>query len=259
MTETTLSRDDAQQLTDRIKVAVEGTWQLIREAYTSRAWSALGYDSWDEYCSAEFGGSRLRLPREERQEVVASLRESGLSTRAIASATGLNQSTISRDLSTDAKASVEEPSHITGVNGKSYTPTRPSPKPMAARPRPEPEPGLWYGGPEDADDGPAEPLTFPGAHANAAAPHAEADARRDAELDAQLDNTAARFRATFTSAMARSDDVWQYDIGRIAEVYGSPTDRRAVLGWVAEMRAWCDRVTEALDKTITLRSVGGDR
>lgn len=117
--EIALTPEDARRLTDRIKVAVEGTWQLIQEAYLTRTWSALGYASWDEYCTREFGTSRLRLPREERQEVVASLRESGLSTRAIASATGLNQSTISRDLSGDAKAS-PDPGPVTGMDGKSY-------------------------------------------------------------------------------------------------------------------------------------------
>lgn len=120
------TQEQARALTDRIKIAVEGTWQLIREAYTSRTWAVLGYDTWDAYCTAEFGETRLRLPREERQEVVASLRESGLSTRAIASATGLNQSTISRDLNRgDANASPE----IQGTDGKTYAATRPTPSP----------------------------------------------------------------------------------------------------------------------------------
>src|SRR3954453_23391312 len=90
-----LSADYARNLTDRIKVAVEGTWHLITEAYTSRASSALGYRTWDDYCTREFGTSRLRLPREERQEVVASLREIGMSVRAIAAATGEPRSTVS--------------------------------------------------------------------------------------------------------------------------------------------------------------------
>jgi len=38
----------------------------------------------------------LRLPREERSEVVASLRESGLSLRAIAAATGDSEPTVRR-------------------------------------------------------------------------------------------------------------------------------------------------------------------
>lgn len=94
----TLSSVDARILTDRIKVGVEAVWDLITQAYTERAWDVLGYSSWDDYCTREFGTSRLRLPREERSEVVASLRESGLSIRAIASATGHGVATIKRDL-----------------------------------------------------------------------------------------------------------------------------------------------------------------
>ncbi len=86
----------ARRLTDQIKVAVEGAWCLITEAYQSRAWVSLGYSSWDDYCTREFGNARLRLPREDRQEVVTSLREAGLSVRAIAIATGESRSTVSR-------------------------------------------------------------------------------------------------------------------------------------------------------------------
>lgn len=66
-----------------------------------------------------FGTSRLRLPREERAEVVASLRESGLSIRAIAAATGDSRETIRRELPTDTNVSVDP---VIGVNGKTYTP-----------------------------------------------------------------------------------------------------------------------------------------
>jgi len=74
----------------------------------------------------EFGTSRLRLPREERQEVVASLRESGLSTRAIASATGIADQTVRADL-----AQVREitQASVTGTDGKTYAP--------------HPEPNTW--------------------------------------------------------------------------------------------------------------------
>lgn len=159
---------DARALTDQIKVTVEGAWHLIERAYVARAWAALGYRSWDDYCQREFGTSRLRLPREERQEVVASLRESGLSTRAIAAATGIDRNTVMSDLrqvaeippvappripavSRHANTSAEhlgglprEPDEwpqptespaaprITGVNGKAYAPTRPA---SQAKPR----------------------------------------------------------------------------------------------------------------------------
>jgi hypothetical protein len=95
-----MNATDARALTDRIKVGVEACWELIKQAYTERAWAALGYDSWDDYCTREFGTARLRLPREERAEVVASLRESGLSLRAIESATGISRKTVIKDLAT---------------------------------------------------------------------------------------------------------------------------------------------------------------
>lgn len=124
MTELALpTEQEARALTDRIRVAVEGTWLLIQEAYTSRAWAALGYDTWDAYCTAEFGQTRLALPREERPEVVASLRDSGLSVRAIASATGINRETIRQEVAAgDKKLS---PHEITGTDGKKYASTRP--------------------------------------------------------------------------------------------------------------------------------------
>lgn len=96
---TAMDPDAARGLTDRIKVGVEAVWELVKQAYVERAWSALGYSSWDDYCTREFGTARLRLPREERAEVVASLRESGLSIRAIAAATGDSIGTVHDALS----------------------------------------------------------------------------------------------------------------------------------------------------------------
>ena len=85
---TDLDTDAARALTDEIRADAEMLWDKIVTAYTRRAWIALGYETWDVYCIKEFGSSRLRLPREERPEMVASLRQSGLSIRAIASVTG---------------------------------------------------------------------------------------------------------------------------------------------------------------------------
>lgn len=134
------TQDQARTLTDRIKVAVEGTWMLIQEAYTSRAWAALGYSTWDAYCTEEFGETRLRLPREERREIVASLRESGLSLRAIASATGSAYNTVLADVT-----QIESPAEIQGADGKTYAAGRPDPEPTIWAPRAEPDEDLLAG------------------------------------------------------------------------------------------------------------------
>lgn len=95
-----LTPDRARDLTERLRTALSVSWELVKEAHAGRAWAALGYESWDAYCEAEFDGIRsLRLPREERAEVVASLRDAGFSIRAIAAVTGAAKSTIEADVS----------------------------------------------------------------------------------------------------------------------------------------------------------------
>lgn len=105
-----MTPDEARQVTDRIRTALGVAWELVADAYQRRAWAAMGYGSWDAYTSAEFGAARLRLPREERREVVASLRDAGLSIRAIAAATGMDGRTVRRDLTAgEANASPQLP------------------------------------------------------------------------------------------------------------------------------------------------------
>lgn len=140
----------ARCLTDRMKTGVAVMTELIKEAYQGRVWDALGYTSWDEYVTREFGAGQLRIPKEERTEYVASLRDSGMSERAIASATGLSKTTINRTLSSsgpngpvavdDGEAAdllaeeliAAEPITIIGTNGSRYTPPAPklAPKPV---------------------------------------------------------------------------------------------------------------------------------
>ncbi|APE15701.1 hypothetical protein BOH72_11205 [Mycobacterium sp. WY10] len=139
-----LNAGDARELTDQIKTGVEAVWHLITRAYTERAWAALGYTSWDDYCTREFGTSRLRLPREERAEVVSSLRESGLSLRAIASATGNSVNTVRKELDqvyqsdTPAEPAAPAPT-CRDCDGYGCETCIPDP-PMVDEPSPEPTP-----------------------------------------------------------------------------------------------------------------------
>lgn len=126
--------DEAKRRVDRVKSGVERIWDDLVVLYRERAWSVLGYQSWDALCDAEFGGTRIALPRQQRHEVVCDLRESGMSTRAIASAIGVNQSTIARDLAaTDANASVESVLSLDGRT-RTATPVRPNPAPQPTEP-----------------------------------------------------------------------------------------------------------------------------
>lgn len=124
-----MTADAARDLTDQIKTGMESVYHLIRAAYRGRAWQALGFGSWDEYVTREFGNLHLRPPLEYRQDVVLSLREAGMSARAIASATQLSKSTVHRELGATAGRDVPngtpgDARRVTGTDGKSYQPIR---------------------------------------------------------------------------------------------------------------------------------------
>lgn len=115
-----LNENEAQELTAKIYGHLDKAMVLIKQAYYGRADIALGYPSWDDYIKGEFEGCALRLPREKRKEAVKSLTEAGMPQRAIASAIGVDQATVQRDLkSVDANASGE--TKVTGLDGKTYT------------------------------------------------------------------------------------------------------------------------------------------
>lgn len=116
--------EEARELTDQIRAGMESVYHLIRSAYRGRAWQALGYATWDEYVTREFGNLHLRPPLEERQQVVVSLREVGMSTRAIATSTQMSQSTVARELRAagESNDSPVESAPVHGVDGKTYAP-----------------------------------------------------------------------------------------------------------------------------------------
>lgn len=122
LAELDLTATEATELVDSIKRHVGVVWRNVERAYLGRAWLALGFDSWDDMCDAEFD-ARIPLPREQRQEVVGSLRDAGMSTRAIASALGVNDKTVRNDL---AGAEKSAPGSVLGADGKTYPATKPA-------------------------------------------------------------------------------------------------------------------------------------
>jgi hypothetical protein len=111
-----LTESQARHLTDQIIGAIDDLWVKVRQAYQGRAWVALGYGSWKEYVRAEFDTDHLMVPRAERSRVVTMLSNAGMSTRAIASATGTSKGTVGRELAGAPNGA----SDITGTDGKTY-------------------------------------------------------------------------------------------------------------------------------------------
>jgi|GEM_PF-1728226 len=143
----------ARDLTDKIRAGLEGVFELIKAAYSGFAWAALGYSSWDEYVQREFGNLYLRPPREEREDIISSMRDVGMSIRAIATATNLAVGTVHKEASksgvqnrTPDHADLEDASpsegldstQILGQDGRLYSASRPDTFPESDTSREEP-------------------------------------------------------------------------------------------------------------------------
>lgn len=82
---------------DRVSEAWATLARRVSEAYQRRADQALGYNSWQEYVQTEFGQQTSSLSTEVRRELVTLLSAEGMSTRAIAPVLSVDQATVSRD------------------------------------------------------------------------------------------------------------------------------------------------------------------
>lgn len=77
---TQMDKADATVLTQRIRTAVDGLWDMLLEAHDRKAWKALGYKTWEAYVKGEFDMSRQHSYR---------LLDQGRVVKAIEDATGI--------------------------------------------------------------------------------------------------------------------------------------------------------------------------
>ncbi len=161
--QSTAPAGDASRRRDRIKLLIgsmttttEKLGELLDAARAASDHASLGYASWTAYIAGEFSGSLAGLNLALRREVVGTLTETGMSTRAIAEVTDVSHSTVVRDHrqvvhdappapdgprpASEFKTMVSElgaPSRrrVTGTDGKSYSATAAAPSEPAAPPK----------------------------------------------------------------------------------------------------------------------------
>jgi hypothetical protein len=68
-----MTKKQARDVRDQIKISSDNTWDLIVKAYLGQAWQALQhptegrkYTDWDDYVDGEFADTPISLPREKR-------------------------------------------------------------------------------------------------------------------------------------------------------------------------------------------------
>lgn len=115
----TFSRAGAERLTAEIRLHLRIGLEKLTLARTGRAWEAMNYPTWHDYCEAEFGDLRdLAIPATERRYLVASMKETALSNRPIAERLGCSVGTVSTDLALLRKEGWSgEPEQVVSADG----------------------------------------------------------------------------------------------------------------------------------------------
>jgi len=113
-----MSEPHARALTDQIKGALIVAYDVLIECWMGRADLALGYLSWDAYCASEFDGIRMvRLPREQRQEIVTAMHKAGMPVRAIGAGLGVDKDTANRDVRASRVPNGDKPGRVPAPAG----------------------------------------------------------------------------------------------------------------------------------------------
>lgn len=199
-----LTADEARELTNEIRHRLDGLLPLIKQAFERRADLALGYESWQAYCTAELND--VRVPVGDRPAMVAELRQVGMSQRAIAGSLGVSQPTVLNDLrrASDQDLSVEAPARVTSLDGRE----RPATQPPKA-------PGLGVGLP------PVGPILAGAVAQDRAARTEPAGRYREPVIDPEAEELRQRRVATHQlcetvvalAQMRGFDTGWKYDPG----------------------------------------------
>lgn len=114
---TKFTEAEARELTEELKSDYGALQTKIAAAWRGRIWTALDYESWQEYLDSEFSNISLRPPKEIEEQVISELRSAGMSTRGIASATDVSEATIRRRLDS-ATASNDAVERVIGLDGR---------------------------------------------------------------------------------------------------------------------------------------------
>lgn len=234
--------DNPRRLTKRIKTHLEALQrsldeigELIAEAYQGRVWEPLGYTDWDTYVREEFASvSRLRLTRDERRDMVVSLRSVGMSTRAIGGALGVSHTEVQRSAGTNVP-----PAPVTGLDGKEYAPQVP-----------HRVPAVIDGEVLDETES-AAPSFVDRDTGEALQPSSAVTEFLDSDADLQR----ARYRHEFMKVLCRSDDFMEFDPVKL----GAMADRDLIEvmdNYLTNVRHFIERFHESADG---LRVMNGGR
>lgn len=140
---TDLTEAQARESVATAKRGLEAAADEIVRQISGRAWLALDYADWDEMREAEYDGAAVIVPRAGRPEIVARLREEGLSQQQVAETLGVDQKTVSNDerkIPNVAPSAPAAPPVRTDSLGRRQPTSKPRPAPAPELPKATEEP-----------------------------------------------------------------------------------------------------------------------
>ena len=116
--EIVVTASEVRESIDRAKAGALTFWQEVQWQVENEAWTALGYESLDQFWDAEYMALNVGIARSDRPELVLSFRKAGQTQQQIAEKLNVNQATVGRDLANMQKHNRDLPETITDSRGQ---------------------------------------------------------------------------------------------------------------------------------------------
>lgn len=96
--EVVVTASEVRESIDRAKAGALTFWREVQWQVENEAWTALGYESLDQFWDAEYMALNVGISRSDRPELVASFVKAGQDKQSIAAKLNVNERTVRRDV-----------------------------------------------------------------------------------------------------------------------------------------------------------------
>ena len=131
--EVVVTASEVRESIDRAKAGALTFWREVQWQVENEAWTALGYESLDQFWDAEYMALNVGIARSDRPELVLSFRKAGQTQQEIARKLNVDQKTVSNDLAkVNRNFPNEVPETVTNSRGQERPATYRKPEPPHA-------------------------------------------------------------------------------------------------------------------------------
>ena len=127
--EVVVTASEVRESIDRAKAGALTFWREVQWQVENEAWTALGYESLDQFWDAEYMALNVGIARSDRPELVLSFRKAGQTQQQIAEKLNVNQATVSRDVVNMQMHNHDLPATVTNSRGQERPSTYAKPAP----------------------------------------------------------------------------------------------------------------------------------